>query len=187
MVAARYVLVIVDMLNDFFRQHAALSLQRASLVAAINELAQAFRKHDQPVIWVRQEFAQDLSDAFLEMRKHNLRVTIAGTTGSEILPELRRDPSDTIIVKKRYSAFFGTRLDTVLQELRPATLVLAGINSHACVRTTVIDAYQRDYEVIVASDGVGSYDADHHEITTRYLDGRLARFLPSADIIRMLL
>lgn len=106
------------------------------------------------------------------MRKRNLRVTIAGTEGCEILPELQRNPSDTIIVKKRYSAFFGTELDAILRALRPPSLV--------------IDAYQRDYEVIVVSDGIASYDVEHHEITKRYLEGTIARFLPSAEIVKRL-
>src|SRR5262249_29955318 len=151
-----------------------------------NRLAAAFRRAGQPVVWVRQEFAPDLSDAFLRMRKENLRVTIAGTDGCELLPELERHASEKVLVKKRYSAFFGTDLDETLGALRPVILVLAGINTHACVRTTAIDAYQRDYEVIVASDCVASYDAQHHEVTKRYLDAGIACFVPSGEIAKRL-
>ena len=179
-------LLIIDMLNDFFRQHAHLAEQRTRLVAAINTLAEAFREQSQPVFWVRQEFAPDMHDAFLEMRKHNLRVTIAGTDGCELLPELDRRPTDTTIVKKRYSAFFGTELEAMLERIRPEVLVVAGINTHACVRTTVIDAYQRDYEVVVATEGIASYDEAHHDMTKRYLDGAIARLLPNSEIMRML-
>ena len=182
----RMTLLIIDMLNDFFRQHARLAEQRARLVASINTLAEAFRHHGQPVLWVRQEFAPDLHDAFLEMRKQNLRVTIAGTDGCELLPELDHRPADTTIVKKRYSAFFGTDLEATLRRGRPEALVVAGINTHACVRTTVIDAYQRDYEVVVATECIASYDEAHHDMTARYLDGAIARLLPNHEIIRML-
>lgn len=58
-------LLIIDMLNDFFRQHAHLAEQRPRLVASINALVEAFREQGQPVIWVRQEFAPDLHDALL--------------------------------------------------------------------------------------------------------------------------
>jgi nicotinamidase-related amidase len=179
-------LLIIDMLNDFFRRHDRLAEQRLQLVASINTLASSFRHHDQPVLWVRQEFAPDLRDAFLEMRKHNLRVTIAGTDGCELLPELDYRPTDKIIVKKRYSAFFGTDLEATLENVRPDLLVVAGINTHACVRTTVIDAYQRDYEVVVAAECVASYDEAHHDMTTRYLDGAIARLLPNREIVKML-
>jgi nicotinamidase-related amidase len=179
-------LLIIDMLNDFFQQHAHLAEQRRGLVASINGLVRAFRVYGQPIIWIRQEFAADLSDAFLEMRKYNIQVTIAGTEGCKLLAELEYHPTDMTIVKKRYSAFFGTDLDELLKELRPTFLVVAGINTHACVRTTVIDAYQRDYEVILATECVGSYDEAHHEITKQYLNGAIARSLANNEIIKML-
>ena len=90
----RYLLLVIDLLNDYFRQHAGLAAQRGQLVASVNRLAAAFRQARQPVLWVRQEFAPDLSDAFLRMRRENLRVTIAGTDGCERLPELERHASD---------------------------------------------------------------------------------------------
>ena len=186
MQGANYLLLVIDLLNDYFRQESALAAQRDRLVASVNRLAAAFRQARQPVVWVRQEFAPDLSDAFLRARREDHRVTIAGTDGCELLPELERHASEKVLVKKRYSAFFGTDLDETLAALRPVILVLAGINTHACVRMTAIDAYQRDYEVIVASDGVASYDAAHHEVTRRYLDAGIARFVSSAEIARML-
>ena len=186
MKAERYLLIVIDLLNDYFRQHSSLAAQRDQLVASVNRLATAFRQAQQPIIWVRQEFAPDLSDAFLRARRENCRVTIAGTDGCELLPELERYASDKVIVKKRYSAFFGTDLDQTLDSLRPIILVLAGINTHACVRTTAIDAYQRDYDIIVASDCVASYDAEHHEVTKRYLHAGIARFVPSDEIAKML-
>lgn len=104
----------------------------------MNCLATVFRQARQPIVWVRQELAPDLSDAFLRARRENHRVTIAGTDGCELLPELERHASERVLVKKRYS-FFGTDLDETLAVLRPVILVLAGINTHACVRTTAID------------------------------------------------
>ncbi|MGE5530288.1 MAG: cysteine hydrolase family protein, partial [Patescibacteria group bacterium] len=166
-------MLVIDMLNDYFRE-GPLAARRQSLAASINALVGIFDAHAQPVVWVRQEFAPDLSDAFLEMKRRGIRVTIAGTEGCKLLPELQYAAHHRMIVKKRYSAFFQTDLDRLLGELAPAALIVAGINTHACVRTTVIDAYQRDYLVIVADDCVASYDQEHHDVTKRYLDGRLA-------------
>jgi nicotinamidase-related amidase len=179
-------LLVIDMLNDFFRQHATLAACRNELVRSTNQLISAFRAHAQPVYWVRQEFSPDLSDAFAVMRKRDIQVTIAGTAGSEILPELDRLPSDIVIIKKRYSAFFGTNLDELLTARQPLTLVVAGINTHACVRTTAIDAFQRDLDVLIAGDCVSSYDPAHHEITRRYLDGHIAPFRTNQQIVELL-
>ena len=181
----RAALIVVDMLVDFFDGSSELSAQRTRLVSGINAIAASFRAAGQPVIWVRQEFRSDLSDAFVDMRRRRVAITIAGTVGSQILPDLQRAPTDQVIVKKRYSAFFRTPLEDLLRALDPSTLVIAGINTHACVRTTVIDAYQRDFDVVVASDCVGSYDAAHHDMTLSYLDGRIARLLTNSEIIRI--
>jgi len=49
------VLLDIDMLGDFFRQHAHPAAQRARLVASINTLAGAFREHGRPAFRVRQD------------------------------------------------------------------------------------------------------------------------------------
>src|ERR1051325_5527674 len=179
----RAVILVVDMLNDFFRQKPELAEQRERLAKSINELVDALRDKRNPVIWVRQELQPDLSDGFLEIRKNRTPITITGTEGCEILPELHRERSDTTIVKKRYSAFFGTSLDLLLTSLAPDVLIVCGVNTHACIRTTVIDGYQRDYDVVVASDCVGSYDMVHHKITMDYLSNSIARVLTVQEIL----
>lgn len=180
------VLMVVDMLNDFFDRSPELAAQRPQLVAGTNVLVRVFRSSGQPIIWVRQEFARDLHDAFREMRANNVSITIAGSAGCELLPELEQLPQDTVLVKKRYSAFFGTDLDARLSKIRPDVLVIAGVNTHACVRTTAIDAYQRDYDVIVAAECVASSDLEHHNVTLRYLDGNIARVLATTDLVAAL-
>jgi nicotinamidase-related amidase len=162
------VLLVIDMLNDFF-QSGPLAEKRSALVSSINELVAVFRSRGWPVVWVRQEFAPDLSDAFLAMRDHNRPITIAGTDGCQILSDLDYHDRDPVITKKRYSAFFGTNLDELLKSLKPDSVVITGTNTHACVRTSAIDAYQRDYRVVIAADAVASYDEEHHQVTLRYL------------------
>jgi nicotinamidase-related amidase len=174
-------LLIIDMLVDFLDRWPAA--ERAALVAAIGALADGFRAAGHPVVWVRQEFAPDLSDAFGEMRRDNIRVTIAGTKGSRIISELVPGADDLHVIKKRYSAFFGTQLDGVIRTQGIDTLVLAGVNTHACVRMTAIDAYQRDVDVIIAREAVGSYDKTHADVSLRYMDGKIAQVMPVADVV----
>jgi nicotinamidase-related amidase len=135
---AGLVVIVIDMLEDFFQQE-GLGQHREKLVAHINELTSLARRRNVPVIWARQEFAPDLSDAFLVVRKRNISITIAGTKGSWILAELEKHKTDHEIVKKRYSAFFQTELDELLDRLDINTIIVCGVNTHACVRTTVIE------------------------------------------------
>jgi nicotinamidase-related amidase len=174
------------MLVDFFERSSELSNVRADLVASINQLADAFRDAGEPVVWIRQEFKPDLSDAFLSLRRDGDFITVAGTEGAQILPELHIDERDRIIIKKRYSAFFGTELDDVLTSHRVSSVILAGVNSHACVRTTAIDAYQRDYDIVLASECIASSDPEHHDVTIRYLAAQMAAVSSNDDIIGIL-
>jgi isochorismate hydrolase len=47
---------------------------------------------------------------------------------------------------------------------------------------TAIDAYQRDLPVVLASECVGSYDQEHHAITLRYLQGKIAKVMTNNEI-----
>lgn len=162
-------LLIIDMLNDSFGNE-RLSAKRIGLCDSINRLLAFAREKQFHIIWVRQEFKADLSDAFLEMRDENIEMYIEDTFGSQIVEELRKKDGDFEIIKKRYSAFFQTELDDLLKRLNPPFLVLAGVNTHACIRTAAIDAYQLDYRVQIISDCVASSDKRHHDVSLDYLE-----------------
>jgi nicotinamidase-related amidase len=177
-------LLVIDMLNDFLDRWEPSA--RASLVHSVNVLTTEIRGRGCPVIWVRQEFEEDLRDAFMTMRAQNISITVRGTRGCEIVPELTVGPSDRVVIKKRYSAFYLTNLEDLLAHLQVDALIVAGINTHACVRMTAIDAYQRDWPVVLAADCVGSYDREHHEVSLRYMKGTIASVLTNTEIAALL-
>ena len=180
----RPVLIVIDMLRDFLDSWDAS--RKHHLLESINQLTGEMRSRVHPVIWVRQEFEPDLRDAFLEMKAKALHKTVRGTAGSEIVPELVIAPSDIVIVKKRYSAFFGTNLDETLVRLGCRSIILAGVNTHACIRMTAIDAYQRDWPVALALDCIDSYDLEHHEISVRYMRDKIATVMTNQQILAAL-
>ncbi len=173
-------LLNIDLTQDCLRHLPATDVDR--IIARTNELVGLFRSAEQPILWFRQEFAPDLSDAFLEMRERGVQAYVEGTSGAQLDARLDVRAPDAVIVKKRYSAFFGTRLDEMLRHLGADTLILAGANTHACIRTTAIDAYQRDLQVIFASDCLGSYDEEHARISMRYMEGKIGLALTNGEI-----
>ena len=177
-------LIVIDLLHDFLDQWTPV--RRAKLIERTNDLIEAFRESGLSVIWIRQQFKPDLSDAFLEMRDKQISVAIERTRGSEIHSDLAYRSSDSTIVKKRYSAFFGTNLEKVLDAIGATRLVLAGLNTHACVRVSAIDAYQRDLRVILAAECIDSYDAEHARMSLRYMDGKIATIMTNAQILHEL-
>lgn len=184
LVMLRPVLIVIDVLNDFLEKWAPASKQQ--LVRSINDLVGLLRERGCPIVWVRQEFEPDLSDAFQEMRTKGIRITIKGTTGCQIASDLAVASSDPVLIKKRYSAFYQTELDQLLRRLQPDAIILAGINTHACIRVTAIDAYQRDWETIVAADCVDSYDREHHDISMKYMKDKIAAVMSNQEILAAL-
>ncbi len=179
------VIIIIDVQQDFFKKE-RLSKNRGRLVKNIKNLTAFGRKHNVPVIWVRQEFKEDLSDAFLGVRKSGKKIVIEGTEGSKLLPEVNVDPEDHEVIKKRYSAFFKTELDNLLKKIKPDTLIIGGINTHACIRTTVVDAYQRDFEVILATDCIDSYDDEYHKVSLQYLTEVISKPKTNKDLFKLI-
>ena len=178
------ILIVIDMQNDFFRKE-NLAIQRQKLVEANNELVQFMRDKKFPVIWVVTKYASDFSDATLEMKKYNSLICVDGSRGAEIISEIDVHPQDEIVLKKRYSSFFQTNLADILKRHNPSHLIMSGINTHACVRTTAVDAFQMDYEVILAKDCIASYDRAHHDISMRYMDGKIGTALSNPEIYEL--
>jgi len=180
-------LVVLDLLEDFFDEglwpESVLPAARASLAERTNQLTGACRAAGVPVIWVRQEFRADLTDAFPHMRRQDRRYTIAGTAGCQILRELQVHPADTVMLKTRFSAFFRTGLEDMLKTQGIQNLILAGITTAWCVRSTAVDAYQRDINVIVAADCVASFTAEDHANSVKAMDGYIASFQTNGEII----
>ena len=88
-------ILVIDMLNDYF-QSGRLIHGRKRLCDRINDLVNWGRERGVSIIWVRQEFKEDLSDAFLVMKKKNISKTIENTEGSQILDELIQSPKDYV-------------------------------------------------------------------------------------------
>jgi nicotinamidase-related amidase len=179
-------LVIVDLLQDFFNRDiwpdSQLPDVRETMVKNTNELVALCHKQQIPVIWFRQAFRSDLSDAFPHMRRSGRKYTIAGTPGCELLPELEVFPEDHMLLKSRFSAFFRTDLEHLLAKLDVTSLILAGITTAWCIRSTAVDAYQRDYEVVVASECVQAFTEREHLDSVRAMDGYIATFLSNKDL-----
>ncbi len=179
-------ILIIDMQKDFFEGHERLEKHQVDLIKNCNELNTFGRKHKMPIIWVRQTMKDDLSDAPLYNKKNNKKAVIEGTTGAELLDGLEKKDDDHEIIKKRFSSFFDTHLDELLKSLDIEQLIIAGINTMTCVRTTAIDAYMRDYSVILASDCADGYDIEQHESSLKYLQFSVAETMINQEIFDIL-
>ena len=79
-------------------------------------------------------------------------------------------PSDYLVPKRRYSAFFGTDLEILLKGLKAETLILVGGLTDVCVHYTFVDGHQHDYFVRVIEDCVAGSSEAAHEASLRAME-----------------
>ncbi len=87
---------------------------------------------------------------------------VEGSVYAEILPELAPQRDEPVVIKRRYSGFYGTDLEVVLRGLGAQTLFICGVNTNNCVLATVYDAFSRDFRVVVLSDACGSMNGEEY-------------------------
>ena len=88
---------------------------------------------------------------------------------------------DYFVLKPKHSAFFATTLETLLAYLGARTLVLAGLTGDRCVLFTAVDAFMRDYRVIVPADCTASIDPEENRQALGYLQRVLGLDVPASD------
>jgi len=154
--------LIIDMQNDFIKTGAPLEAPEARhCIPKLKNLLNACRLAGIPLVYVKSVFEEDedrgrIADFWPMIR--GKRALIAHTEGAEIYDEIKPQEGDIVIEKKRYSAFYGTELDSILRDRSIDTLIIAGIATHGCCETTARDAHCRDYKVIFLSDGTATGD-----------------------------
>src|SRR5262249_51220850 len=78
----------------------------------------------------------------------------AGTHGAEIVPDLAPLPTEIVIDKKKWSAFYGTPLLSLLIDRRIDTLIIVGGSTSNCVRAAAVDSNQYNFFTIVPEEAV---------------------------------
>jgi len=111
---------------------------------------------------------------------------LAGTPAVEIIEELRPQPEDYVIMKPRFSAFYGTNLDGILNAFGTETLLVSGISTQRSVEGTARDAKNRDMQCIVVSDCCTAGELDVHEMTIKHVLPLLVRVRTTDEVIAAL-
>jgi len=177
----RTAVIVVDMVNEFFEPGGKMVLAGGTvLYAPVNALLDAAHQVHMPVFYTNQWLRPD--DALFKKR---IPHCLMDTWGAHIVDALHRSPDDIVVPKRRYSAFFGTDLDLLLRERTIATVIVTGVVTNICVRSTVHDAFFLGYDVVVPVECVAAtspqaqettlYDIATHYGTVMHLDEVLHR------------
>jgi nicotinamidase-related amidase len=93
-----------------------------------------------------------------------------GPSQLDLVPELARyAPPATIVDKPAYSAFHRSSLANFLAERHVRTLIVSGAETDVCVLSTVLDAVNLGYRVVILQDCLcSSSDEGHDALMTMY-------------------
>jgi len=89
---------------------------------------------------------------------------------------------DIVVRKTRVGAFSTTDLDAQLRDRGIDTLILAGISTSGVVLSTLRDASDRDYQIVVLADACADRDPEVHDVLMRKVYPRQAHVATVADL-----
>lgn len=167
-------ILVVDMLNDFLTPGGKMVLEGGdSLIPPMRRLLNRARKARIPVIYVNDSHRVGLKED-REFKKRSVHC-IEGTWGAEVIDELKPKKRDFVVLKHRFSGFYETDLDLTLKDLRIDTVIVVGVVTNICVRSTIHDAFFRGYRVIVPRDcvmatGEREQESSLYDIETHFGD-----------------
>lgn len=140
-----------------------------ALLSIAADLIHSFREHGGTIGYVRVGFADgELDNApatsgmAANVPAERAAAMHADAPATQIHDAIAPEPGDIVVRKQRVGAFSTTDLHEQLQARGIDTLILAGISTSGCVHSTVLDAFDRDYRVIVLADLCADRDEDVH-------------------------
>ncbi len=184
----RAALLTIDVQEDFGRPGSATwSPDKELVIPVMARLLGLFRGEGLPVVHIVRLYRPDGSNADPCRRaqvESGLRLVEPGTDGAEIVAAIKPSAAsrldagllleggiqawserEWVIYKPRWGAFYATPLEGHLRSLEVTTIVVCGFNFPNCPRTSIYEATERDFRVVMVQDGVsGLYERGIGEI-----------------------
>ena len=181
-------LVSMDVQRDFALPGSPAEMPGTiDVLPSMARLVEAFRATGRPIVHIVRLYLSDGSNVDLCRRESiqgGKEIVRPGSAGAQLVQELlpapdtelncahllaggiqTLGPNEVVIYKPRWGAFFGTPLHDHLDGLRVNTLVVCGCNFPNCPRTTIYEASERDFRIILVEDAVsGLYPQGKQEL-----------------------
>jgi len=154
-------IIVVDMLKDNLKESVRnpYAQEGKVIIPNLQKLLSESRKKRFPIIFACDSFLEGDFIFKGKMKVHSLR----GTRGAEVVDDLRLEPADIVLPKRRFSAFFKTDLDQTLRLLNVDTIVVTGMTTEVCVLMTGMDGLSHDFSVIILEDCSASRNKAFHQ------------------------
>ncbi|MDV6271766.1 cysteine hydrolase family protein [Rhodococcus globerulus] len=165
--------------------------ESATLLMSVGRAISDMRSIGATIVYVRVAFTPQDHLAIPAANKTFSAVAEAGVMldgdpTTSIHSTLSPQEGDIIVRKRRFGAFSTTDLDEQLRVLGVDTLVITGISTGGVVLNTVLDAADRDYRVLILSDGVADPDPEVHKVLIEKVLPHRAHLIDSSELSALL-
>ena len=177
-----HAVLILEMQKDLILEGSVVDVGEMgrAMIPRIKKLLDVARERKVPLIYGNIYFvAQD--PLFKPRPPH----CVLGTPGAEVVDELKPRDGDHIVNIYRMNAFLYSNLEYLLRVLGVATLIITGISTNGGCLLTAMEAFQRGFKVIIASNGCATYKEEKHRVALEYLRP-YAQILTIEEIIDLL-
>jgi nicotinamidase-related amidase len=152
-------LLLVDFINLFdFPESEKLASRAVPAARCAAALKKRARKAGIPCIYANDNFGQWSSEFSALVRECRAR----GGASAQIAKLLKPQKGDLSVLKPRHSAFYGTPLEFLLEELDVRSLIVTGLSTDICVFATAQDAHVRKFRIWAPADCAAA-DTQEHE------------------------
>lgn len=185
--------VIIDVQNDYCHEDGSCAKagkdvsNAQSIIGPTRRLTKIAAKKNFPVIYVRtlHDTSTD-SDAWLKRMNGNTNYICRENTWGSQFYELCPGEKDVIVTKHRYSAFIGTKLETVLHTYKIDTILITGVATNVCVESTLRDGFMLDYNVMLVEDCCAAFSSEEHQTAVKNIKKYFGSVVTVEQIEQML-
>jgi nicotinamidase-related amidase len=172
-------LLIMDLQNSIVSL--VTHIMPPNYLQTISSTIATARSHSIPILHITVKFRPGAPEINPRNFSFGRNPTVTGLLendpNSSIHPSIALEPSDIVIVKKRISAFTGSDLEVVLRSLGVQEIVLCGVATSGVVLSTVREAADKDYGIVVLRDGCLDGDEEVHRVLMEKVFVKQARVL----------
>jgi len=161
-------------------------------IARASDVVRAARTAGMPVIHVQVGFRPGLPEVsarnklFGGIKSNPQHQSFFQGASGAIHPALGPETNDLVVIKHRVSAFAGTDLEMIVRAKEIDTLVMFGIATSGVVLSTLLEAGDSDYRVVVIEDCCADLDGELHQALLTRLFPKRAEVLLAADFVKQL-
>jgi nicotinamidase-related amidase len=156
------------------------------IVPNIKSLQDAFRGRGMEVVFCRicalTQDGRDRSKAHKDLKNHSPE----GTREADILDEIAPAGDEIVFDKTGGSVFNSTTIDYVLRNMGISNLIFTGMMTGGCVESSVRDAKDLGYGVIMVSDATGTWTAQMQENSEQVVDEVFGKVKDTAEVLALL-